>query len=198
MRKEIAVLGMCFLLFVSAAGAQVLQGNAISFAAVKKITLFNTSGKKINLALPATPLRLFVLLSPECPLCKNYSLVLNRLHRDFDDDMEVYGIVPGSAYSGAELQQFAADYKIKFPLLIDKEKVLSGYLKATVTPEVFLINTTGQIVYNGAIDDWVKELGKKTLQPQQHYLEKAITQYLAGAPVQLAHTIAKGCLINEF
>jgi peroxiredoxin len=198
MRKEIAVLGMCFLLFVSVAGAQVLHGNVISFAVVKEYPLFNTSGKKINLALPATPLRLFVLLSPECPLCKNYSLALNKLHKAYGKSMEVYGIVPGSAYAGADLQQFAADYKIEFPLLIDKEKVLSNYLKATVTPEVFLINKTGQIIYSGAIDDWVTELGKKTLQPQQHYLEKAITQYLSGAPVQLAHTIAKGCLINEF
>ena len=83
-------------------------------------------------------------------------------------------------------------------MLIDKEKVLSDYLKATVTPEVFLTNKTGQIVYSGAIDDWVTELGKKALQPQKHYLENAITQYLAGAPIQLSYTAAKGCLINEF
>jgi thiol-disulfide isomerase/thioredoxin len=197
MRKEIVVLGMCLLLGFNA-GAQLLHDSAVSYTAIKKITLHSTSGKKVKIQAPKEALLLFVMLSPECPLCKNYSLMLNRLQTKYKDSMQVVGIVPGKAYSGTDVQQFAADYKIKFPLLIDKEKELSLYLKTSVTPEVVLTNAAGQTIYRGAIDDWMEELGKKKVAPQQHYLDEAITQYLAGTPVLRSSTIAKGCLINEF
>lgn len=192
------LLGLCLLLYALPSAAQEWNEQRISFAALDQIHLLNTSGDKTPITPLQKPLLLFVMLSPECPLCKNYSLVLNKLHRKYGKEVQLLGIVPGNTYSGGTLQQFAREYGIGFPLLIDAEMKLAQYVKATVTPEVILADRAGIIVYRGAIDDWMLELGKKKPAPQQHYLHDAINQYLSGQPVAVRTTVAKGCLINEF
>lgn len=171
---------------------------AFSFNEVRNIYLESLEGKKVNIRKSDAPLYLFVFISPECPLCKNYSTVLNRLSQQFENKLKVYGLVPGMAYSKKELKDFTEEYRIDFPLLIDGKKEFSRYIQAAVTPEVVLVDNTGKIIYRGAIDDWVQELGKKKLKPEENYLENAINQYLDGAPVLVKKTIPKGCLINEF
>jgi peroxiredoxin len=192
------LLGFYLLLQALPSGAQSWSTERLSFATISRINLKNTSGKEISVVPAEKALHLFIMLSPECPLCKNYSLVLNKLHRKYESSVQLLGIVPGNTYSADTLQRFAQDYGIGFPLLIDTEMRLSRHLKATVTPEVILADNNGDIIYRGAIDDWMVELGKKKPAPQQHYLADAINQYLNGQPVSIRSTVAKGCLINEF
>jgi hypothetical protein len=69
---------------------------------------------------------------------------------------------------------------------------------ATVTPEAILMDENGQVVYRGAIDDWVVELGKKKLKATNEYLRQAVFQYLHQQPVAIKRVVPKGCLINEY
>ena len=146
----------------------------------------------------SSPLNLFVLLSPECPLCKNYSTVLNKIREQFSNDVSVYGIVPGRTYSVKLVKEFAKDYKISFPIYIDPKKELTAYIKGKVTPEVILLNKSGDVIYRGAIDDWVSELGKKKLVVSNQYLKAAIEEYLQNRTISIKNVEPKGCLINEF
>jgi thiol-disulfide isomerase/thioredoxin len=155
-------------------------------------------GKNAYIQVAETPLTALVFLSPECPLCKNYSLVLNTLQEKFSNKVRFYGIVPGRTYSAEDVQQYVDDYKMQFPVWIDLQKQLSTQLQASVTPEVVLISKSGSLVYRGAIDDWVQALGQKKAKPQQHYLEEAITNYLQNKQVLVKQTTPIGCLINEF
>ncbi|RPD45558.1 redoxin domain-containing protein [Paracnuella aquatica] len=192
------IFALVLLLAALPSGAQQWTKESLSFATIGRMDLWNTSGGKAHINGAEKKLLLLVLMSPECPLCKNYSLVLNNLNQEYGAQVQVLGIVPGKAYTGDTLQQFAKEYQINFPLLIDADMRLSQYMQATVTPEVVLADSTGAIVYRGAIDDWVIGLGKKKQVAQQHYLADAINQYLDGQPVAIRSTIAKGCLINEF
>jgi thiol-disulfide isomerase/thioredoxin len=180
--------------------AQKLISNdsAFDIAKLREFRLLNKEGKLSKLSCTNSPLSLFVFLSPECPLCKNYSLVLNQLQNDYKDQIKIYGIIPGKAYSLEIVGQFGKDYKIVFPLYIDKQKKLTSYLKATVTPEVVLMNGNGQVIYGGAIDDWVTELGKKKLKASNEYLKLAVLQYTHQQPVSIKRIAPKGCLINEY
>ena len=170
-------------------------GNA-SFQ-VQKIPL-RFKDKKVFVKPDKSPLTVIVFLSPECPLCKNYSLVLNNLQEKYKETIQIVGVVPGKAYSSKEIQQFVTAYKVSFPTWTDPQKELSFYLKATVTPEVVMVDKRGLLIYRGAIDDWVEELGKKKIKAEQHYLENAIIQYLQNEDVTLKQTQPVGCLINEF
>ncbi|MBO9730663.1 MAG: redoxin domain-containing protein [Chitinophaga sp.] len=140
----------------------------------------------------------FVFLSPECPLCKNYSVVLKQLSEQYAGQVRFAGIVPGKAYSMKDIRRFRKHYAIPFAIYRDRDRVVSTYLEATVTPEVLLINNTGIALYRGAIDNWVVNLGKKRPAATEHYLAAAIQQSLQQQPVVLSRTTPVGCLINDF
>lgn len=143
-------------------------------------------------------LSLFVFLSPECPLCQNYTRNLNDLQRQYADKMEIYGIIPGKAYGQDTVKAFAQKYKIGYPLFIDGSLRLSHYLQAEVTPECVLLNDKNELVYRGAIDNWLKELGKKRIHITENYLQDAIALWLQKGRTGLKRTKATGCLINNY
>lgn len=145
--------------------------------------------------LKDAPLSLFIFLSPECPLCQNYSPVLNRLQKQYTGKVRAYGIIPGKSYDAATIKTFREKYKIAFPLLTDASFKLAHYLQASITPEVVLLNAQGGLVYRGAIDDWLKDLGKMKTKITTHYLEDAISGYPGQANIK--RTKAVGCLIND-
>ena len=87
---------------------------------------------------------------------------------------------------------------MNFQLFIDPVKKLTNYLEATITPEVVLINETGKLIYRGAIDDWVTDLGKNKIRPEKEYLRLAVAQYINHQPISIKKTKPKGCYINEY
>jgi len=149
-------------------------------------------------AQPVTPLRVVVFLSPECPLCQNYTLPLNELQKKYAGKVELSGVVPGKAYSAAEVKTFVDKYHISFPVTIDSSKNLSSSLKATVTPEVFLLGPDKKVLYHGSIDNWIKDLGMQSARPTVFYLQDAIDQSLAHQPVRIPYNKPVGCLINDY
>jgi len=193
------ILYFSFLLICGfhAAGQDFLQNNYFDPSEIAKSKL-RAVDKKSKTIFFTSPLTLFVLLSPECPLCKNYSAVLNKIKVQFSTELGVYGIVPGKAYSIKDVNEFVKDYKINFPIYIDSKKELTTYMGGKVTPEVILMTKQGDVIYRGAIDDWVSDLGKKKLIVSNEYLKTAIIEYLQNQTVSIKSVEPKGCLINEF
>lgn len=56
--------------------------------------------------------------------------------------------------------------------------MLAKYLKATTTPEVFVLNNKGEVVYSGAIDNWAIDLGEKRQVITEFYLKDALNALL--------------------
>lgn len=167
---------------------------------IKKINLVDENNQSLQLKQDIfRPLNLFVFLSPECPLCKNYTKALNKINNDFSaDSVRVIGVISGKAYSALDVKDFKNEFAVNFQLFIDPAMKLTTYLQATITPEVVLINDKGKLIYRGAIDDWVTELGKNKLRPEKEYLRLAVTQYINHQPISIKKTRPKGCYINEY
>jgi thiol-disulfide isomerase/thioredoxin len=158
------------------------------------------AGKIIPLgnAIAADRPALFIFLSPECPLCQKYSLVLNKLYREYGKKVGFYGIIPGKTFDANTINRFSEKYKIAFPLYIDRTMKLSRYLQATATPEVILLDNRSELLYKGAIDDWFADLGKQRSGTTKNFLRDALDQQLGGEPVALKRTKAIGCYINDY
>ncbi|TDE13620.1 redoxin domain-containing protein [Dyadobacter psychrotolerans] len=161
------------------------------------ITLRDLDGKVVKLSSFDKKLRIIVFLSPECPLSQNYSLVLNQIQEQNKETTDVIGIFPGTSYLPKDYQAFKEKYKITFPLLTDSAKKLVVKLDAKVTPEVFLLDVNDKVIYSGAIDNWVIDLGKKRSKATAYYLSDAITSYIQSKPVDLVSTKAVGCYITD-
>jgi thiol-disulfide isomerase/thioredoxin len=154
-------------------------------------------GWQLTLA-QAPRLQLYVFLSPECPLCQNYTRTLNLLEQKYAGAVTFHGIIPGKTWKKSDLTSFAAKYRLAFPLQQDRDLKIVHSLHATTTPEAILLGADNTVIYQGAIDNWYKSLGKAGNKPTEHYLQDAIDHTLRHEPPLLKKTVPIGCEINDF
>lgn len=92
----------------------------------------------------------------------------------------------------AAMKVRAAEKGFNFPYLRDETQQVARAYGASVTPEVFLIDTAGTIVYHGRIDDNVMEPGNVT----RHDLREALDELLAGTQITVKDTEPIGCTVK--
>lgn len=194
-KKSLAAIFCCILLSFPGWSQ---NGQLVDFSVVKDIGIWSPDHKKEATIGSSGKMELLVLISPECPMCINYTLTLNKLQELHANEMRITGIVAGSAYSDETVLAFARSYNISYPLLTDKKNDVVRKLRGEVTPEVYLFDSAGRCVYRGAIDNWLTTLGKKKTKPDQFYLADAIQQAIKGEPVTTSYVQAQGCALNEY
>jgi hypothetical protein len=134
-------------------------------------------------------------LSPDCPLSRRAVTALNALAEN-GDGVEVRGLLPRAASDGPELRDFRAAENVRFALGADPDLKAARAIGATVTPEVFLLDSAGTILYRGAVDDRSTVLGKKRARVGKAYLRDALAEWKRGAPVSVPRVAAVGCYIE--
>lgn len=92
-----------------------------------------------------------------------------------------------------EMKKYAKDQKFSAPYLIDSMSVMADAFGATRTPECFLFDKDGKLVYRGSIDDSPKD--EKAV--KQHYLLDAMTAVSKGNDVTIGTTVSSGCTIKR-
>jgi len=164
---------------------------------VADIVLETVSGDSIQIEPSKNKLTVIYFLSPECPLCINYTLAMRDLEQEFtSEDLQFFGVFAKEWFSQEEVQNFALKYDLTFEMLFDDGNKLAHVLAATVTPEVFVLNSKSEIIYSGKIDNWVNDLGKKKLEVSDHYLKNALIAWRDGKAIETNHTKPVGCLIE--
>jgi len=200
--KFYIVLFLCLVAGDNYLKAQLVNDSVFNSAKIQGFRLIDPASQKMNSIksfAAADQLLLFIFLSPECPICKNYTPTLNAFQKQYGKTVTMIGIIPGRTYTNTAVNAFAKKYKTSFPLLIDTKKAISDYLHASITPEAILLNGRYELVYRGAIDNSVKQLGApKSRQATENYLEEAINKYLQHGSIAVKRVKAVGCLINDF
>ena len=164
---------------------------------IAEVALEDLSGEITQIEPSINNLTVIYFLSPECPLCINYTLAMRNLETNFNSDsLKFFGIFSKEWYSPKEVKEFALKYKLDFEMLFDDGNKLAHALGATITPEVFVLNSNFEIIYSGKIDNWVNELGKKKLGVSDHYLKNVLTDWRDGKAIKPYHTSPVGCLIE--
>jgi len=192
MNKLLTTCLACLLLLLSEQTSYAQQAR-VPWTRLSSVRLTDHQGHSTH--LNPSKLNVFILLSPECPLSRNYITVVNKLVKQ--SQVAFYGIVPGAAYSTAELSKFIKDYSPIFPVLIDSSKKLTKGLNGSITPECILIDQQGQVLYSGLIDNWAYSLGKQRKVVTERYLEDALSRARSGQMIQVSRTKPVGCLIND-
>lgn len=140
----------------------------------------------------------FVFLAPDCPLSQNYTLTLNNLEKEFNSNgVSFYGVFSGGGITRAAMDGFVATYHLSFPVILDGDFKIDDYFGATATPEAFLTDPKGRVLYKGAIDNWAADLGQHRTVITQHYLYDALDSVRTNKPVQVKETPAVGCFIER-
>lgn len=179
-----------FVLFLMVIGCKQPQQ-------INEIQLFRSNGQSTQIDPTENAITVVYFLSPECPLCINYTLAFREMTNQFSSNSIVfYGVHSGEWFSAKELEEYQLKYSLSFEMFLDNGNQLAQNLGATVTPEVFVLNSESEIIYSGKIDNWVNDLGKKKLEVSEHYLEDALTAFIKGKPINQKETTPIGCLIE--
>ena len=140
---------------------------------------------------------IYVILSPECPISNSYLPNLNKLQIDVGGQgLELIGVIPAVAASRLTIKEFRRKFEIDFPVILDHQHKLCSELKATHTPQAILLNSQGEIVYSGRIDDRFSRVAGQQREMRHDSLRLAIESFLSGKPLQQSHTTAIGCRIE--
>lgn len=136
----------------------------------------------------------FVFLAADCPLSQAYSTTLNELTEEFRPrGIEFYGIFPIET----GMKDFVAAYKLTFPVQPDHDFQLTDHFGASRTPETFVVDSTGRVLYKGAIDNRAPELGQQRAVITERYLRDALNGIARHESVRVKEVPAVGCFIER-
>lgn len=133
----------------------------------------------------------------ECPLAKLYGPRLQQLADRFaEKNVRFVGVSSNIQDSLTQVAAYANRSQIRFPVLMDTEQKLADLMQAERTPEVFVLNRSGEVVYRGRVDDQYG-IGIVRQEPSREDLAEAIESVLRGEAPAVATTSAPGCIIGR-
>jgi peroxiredoxin len=108
------------------------------------------------------------------------------------DDVQWIAINSSHDDTNAANKTWATAQNIPYPILNDALGTTGNAYGATNTPDMFIINKDGKLVYKGAIDnDPNGDQANKI-----NYADRALSEVLAGKPVSIPQTKPYGCSVK--
>ena len=160
------------------------------------VEMKSVSGKEVTLSGVAGAKGTLVIFScNHCPWVKAWETRITALGNELP--AKGIGVVAinsndPTAYPGDDFADMIARAKaagFAFPYVVDSTSDVARAFGATHTPEAFLFDRAGKLVYHGTIDDNAQDAAKV----EHHYLGDAADALLAGKPIAVAETKSIGC-----
>jgi peroxiredoxin len=181
---------------LAAVSAAILAAPPPIGSAAPDFTLTTLDGKSFSLAQAARSHKAVVVMfvATKCP----YSNAYNDRMRDMAALYEKQGILfvginSNKTEPGDEVSAHAKQHGFAFPLMKDPDNKVADLYDARHTPEIYVVDPQGKLVYHGRIDENYEDPTKVT-SPD---LKNALDQLLAGKPIVKAETKAFGCSIKR-
>lgn len=134
-----------------------------------------------------------MFIATQCPVSNAYNTRMVALYDDYKSKNIIFlGINANKQESVEEIKQHAADHGFEFTILKDNKNIIANKFGATVTPEIYVLNASLDILYHGRIDDSRR---KSTVVSRD--LRNALDEILAGKQVSVSETKAFGCTIKK-
>ena len=147
-------------------------------------TLKSLTGKKGAVIL---------FIATKCPVSNAYNDRMEKLAQDYKaKGINVIGINSNNTESAAEVKSHASEKNLTFTILKDDGNKIADRLGAAKTPEAYVIDASGKLVYHGRIDN-----SQKTEGITSNDLREALDEMLAGKPITKTGGAAFGCTIKR-
>ena len=155
----------------------------------------STSGKSFSLGTLSAAKKATVLMfvSTRCPVSNAYNARMAALAKKYTAlGVAFAGIDANTTEPTTEIADFVKQQHFLFPILKDADDRVADAYAAHVTPETFVVDKQGVLVYHGRIDNDMDPANVRT-----HELSAALDAVLAGKPVARPEAKAFGCSIKR-
>jgi peroxiredoxin len=134
-----------------------------------------------------------IFISVQCPVSNAYNERMEKLAVDYKaKGVNVVGINANATEPADAVKAHAADKHFTFTILKDPGNKIADRLGATKTPEAYVIDASGKLVYHGRIDS-----SQNAANITANDLRDALDEMLAGKPVTKTGGAAFGCTIKR-
>jgi len=182
---------------LSAFGSDELAAETGAGNKAPEFTLTNYDGKTISLSDYKNKIVVLEWFNYECPFVKYHYEKANtmvELANKYKDKNVVWLAVNSTKHLTTEKNKdFAEKHKLGYPILDDRSGKVGRAYGAKTTPHMFIIDTKGSIVYDGAIDN--SPLGRKK-KDVVNYVDKALAELTAAKVVSTPNTKPYGCSVK--
>lgn len=161
---------------------------------VENFSLKNYDGNTFTLSDYSDAKAIVIMfIATQCPISNDYNTRMAKIADDYAKKGVVFlGINSNKKEDVEEIAGHAKDNKFSFPVLKDVNNIIADKYDAQVTPEIYVVNGSLDLLYHGRIDDSRKEGDVKT-----HNLITALGEILDGKEVSVKQTKAFGCTIKR-
>jgi peroxiredoxin len=161
---------------------------------VTDFTLPDADGKQQTLAsLKGKAGTALIFIATRCPVSNGYNTRMEKLAEDYRGrGINVVGINSNSIEPIEEVKRHAAEKGLTFTILKDAGNVIADRFDAQVTPEAYVLDASGKLVYHGRIDN-----SRNGDSITSNELRDALDAVLAGKPVEKSEAKAFGCSIKR-
>src|SRR5260221_2301292 len=134
-----------------------------------------------------------IFISVQCPVSNGYNERMEKLAQDYKaKGVNVIGVNSNVTEPIAAVKAHAADKHFTFTVLKDDGNKIADRLGATRTPEAYVIDASGKLVYHGRIDN-----SQNTANITSNDLRDALDEMISGKPISKTGGAAFGCTIKR-
>lgn len=138
-----------------------------------------------------------VFIATNCPYSNAFNQVMADLAKGLESKgVAVVGINSNKTDPAADVAKHARTHALGFPVLKDEGNVIADRFGASVTPEVFLLDSSWTLRYHGALGNSASPTTKAG-EASDAEVRPAIEAILGGGTVTRTDTKAFGCTIKR-
>lgn len=174
-----------------AAGAAATVGQAAPEFSVR-----DQDGREVDLGKLRGKIVVLEWTNPDCPFVQRHyrAKTMSTLADRFKDRDVVWLAVNSTSYmDAAKDRAWRTEQGFSYPVLDDRAGAVGGAYGAKTTPHMFVIDKTGTVVYQGAIDD---DAAGSNEGSARNYVAEALDDVTTGKPVRVAETKPYGCSVK--
>jgi thiol-disulfide isomerase/thioredoxin len=150
-------------------------------------------GKAVSLSALKGPITVVTFIATQCPVSNSYNQRMIELYKDYTPKNVKFIFVNANRSEPAgEVREHARRVGFAFPVYKDPDNVVADRFGAEVTPESYVIDSSGILRYHGSIDD---DMNASRVHVRR--LRQALDALLAGKSVPAMETKAFGCTIKR-
>jgi hypothetical protein len=173
-------------------------------ATAPDFTIADTAGKPVKLADYRSKFVVLEWTNPECPFVQKHynSKNMQGLQKEWGAKDVVWLTINSTNSRSSDFK--SADAMASWmraqgaspkATLIDGTSATARAYAAKTTPHMFVVDPTGKLVYNGAIDD-KRTTNVADAKTANNYVRAALIEAMAGKPVTIASTAPYGCSLQ--
>lgn len=190
LKKIVSLVAIVAIYFISVAAF----ANYFSPGKIENFTLKDYNDKKHSLTdYKESKAIVIMFIATECPVSNDYNSRMEKLYNVYKEKgIAFLGINSNKAESVDRIKEHAADNGLTFPILKDEKNIIADKFEASVTPEIYVLNSDFNVLYHGRIDN-----ARDESEIVNKDLENALNEILSGKDVSKKETKAFGCTIKR-